>query len=72
MEKEKHELKPSLQIISPEDEQQINDVLNYTRWRDNGKDDHKKRDIEKKLKKANATIKAKKGLSTNGEPPFGQ
>ena len=72
MEKEKFESEPSSQIILSEEEQQINDALIYGKWRDDGKDDHKKRDIEKKLKKANATIKAKKLLSKNGNPPYGQ
>jgi len=45
--------------ISSEDEKRINDVLIYEKWRDEGKYDHKKRDIEKKLKKQNAVKKQK-------------
>jgi len=70
MEKERTEL--SSQDILPEDIKQITDVLNYEKWRDDGKYDHEKRDIEKKLKKANAIIKAKKGLNAKGKPSFGE
>jgi len=66
MKKEKTELESSSQIILPKDEQIINDTLIYDKWRDDGKLDHKKRDIEKKIKKANAVRKAKKGLNING------
>jgi len=72
MEKEKFKPEPFSQIILPEDAQQINDVLIYEKWRDDGKYDHKKRDIEKKLKKANAEIKSKKSMNTNRNPPYGQ
>jgi hypothetical protein len=53
-----------------EDEKRINDELIYQKFRDEGKNDHKKRDIEKKLKKANAVKKAKR-LSASGNPQFG-
>jgi hypothetical protein len=70
--KEKHGTNLSIQNISPEDENKINDVLIYEKWRDDGKNDHIKRDIEKKLLKANAVKKANKHLSEGGNPPFGQ
>jgi len=72
MEKEKHGSESSSQIISHEDEQQINHALIYEKWRDEGKNNHKNRDIEKKMKKANAAKKAKKALNAKGNPPFEQ
>ena len=57
MEKKNLETESSLQKITPEDEKQINDTLLYEKWRDEGKADHKKCDIEKKIKKANAAKK---------------
>jgi len=72
MEKDIFKPESSKQIILPEDKQQLNDVLIYEKWRDDGKYDHKKRDIEKKLKKLNAVIKDRKGLNTNEKPPFEQ
>ena len=59
-EKEKPEAESSLQDISSEDEKRINDTILYDKWRDEGKHDHKKRDIEKKITKANAVKKANK------------
>jgi len=58
--KEKRNTGSSLQIIQLEDEKKINDELIYEKWRDDGKYEHKKRDIEKKLIKTNARIKKKK------------
>jgi len=60
MEKEKLEKDPLKQNISSEDEKLINEALNYEKFRDDGKNDHKKKDIEKKIKKANAVKKANK------------
>jgi hypothetical protein len=60
MEKEKLETESFKQNIPPEDAKRITDVLIYEKWRDDGKDDHKKRDIEKKRIKANAVKKAKR------------
>ena len=62
MEKEKLETEASSQNILLGDEKRILDVLLYEKWRDDGKYEHQKRDIEKKQKKANAVIKAKKEL----------
>jgi hypothetical protein len=47
------------------DEKRISDVLEYEKWREDGKDNHKKRDIANKLKKQNAVKKAKR-LSKGG------
>ncbi|MDR2716939.1 MAG: hypothetical protein LBB89_02595 [Treponema sp.] len=66
------ETESSEQNISSEDEKRIIDTLVYEKWRDDGKYEHMKRDIEKKQKKANAKIKANKHLSESGNPPFGQ
>jgi len=61
MEQEELETEPSLQIISAEDEKRINDELLYQKWREDGKYEHKRRDMEKRIKKANAARKAKTG-----------
>jgi len=60
MKKEKYETESFSKDISSEGGKRINEVLLYEKWRDDGKGDHKKRDIEKKIKKQNARIKANK------------
>jgi hypothetical protein len=50
---------PSQKILLG-DEKRLIDVINYEKWRDDGKYEHQKRNIEKKQKKINAIIKAKK------------
>ncbi|MDR0503838.1 MAG: hypothetical protein LBH16_11020 [Treponema sp.] len=57
--------------FSPEDLKRINDVLLYQKFRDDGKNEHKNRDIHKKIKKANARKKAereKRDIKPNNEP----
>jgi len=53
-------LELSSQDISFEELKRINDFLIHENWRDNGKYDHKKRDIKKKIEKSNAVRKANK------------
>ncbi|MCL2801975.1 MAG: hypothetical protein FWD28_09490 [Treponema sp.] len=53
--------------ISQEDLNRINDVLLYEKWRDDGRADHKKRDIEKKIRKHNARVKIIKNKETQNE-----
>jgi trimethylamine:corrinoid methyltransferase-like protein len=55
-----------------ENTKRLIDVINYEKWRDDGKYEHMKRDIEKKQKKANAKIKANKHLKESGNTPFGE
>jgi hypothetical protein len=62
---EKIEFNKTSQNIHLGNTRQIIDILIYEKWRDDGKYEHMKRDIEKKRKKANAIIKAKKRV-TNG------
>jgi hypothetical protein len=69
---EKIEAEQSSQNIMLGNTERLIDVIVYEKWRDDGKYEHMKRDIEKKQKKANAKIKANKHLSTSGNPPFGQ
>jgi len=63
-------LESSSQNILLGDEKRLIDVINYEKWRDDGKYEHQKRDIKKKLRKANAIIKARKELSKNGNSPL--
>jgi len=62
---------PSLQNTQVETQKRIINILQYEKWRDDGKYDHKKRDIEKKQNKVNAVIKAKKKLNTESKPSDG-
>jgi hypothetical protein len=66
MENTKIETEQSSQNIMLGNTKRLIDVINYEKWRDDGKYEHIKRDIEKKQKKANARIKANKHLSESG------
>lgn len=57
MEKGKFKAELTSQNNLPEEEKQVTDCLLYEKWRDDGKSDHKKRDIQKKIKKQNARKK---------------
>jgi len=72
MKKEKIKPESSSQVIISEDEKKINDTLIYEKWRDDGKYDHKKRDIGKKLKKLNAAIIDRKDFDKNKKPSIEQ
>jgi len=64
----KLEPESSSQNILLGDEKRLIDVINYEKWRDDGKYDHQRRDIKKKLRKSNAIIKARKELNKKGNP----
>jgi hypothetical protein len=57
LKEENHKMESPIQDFLSEDEKRIDDVLGYEKWREDGKDDHKKRDIANKLKKQNAVKK---------------
>ncbi|MCL2480579.1 MAG: hypothetical protein FWF38_02595 [Spirochaetaceae bacterium] len=58
--KKKHESESCSQNNPSEDEKQISGVIGYEKWRDDGKAEHKRRDIENKIKKQNARKNANK------------